>query len=188
MIGLRAPGIGQGQDPHRQEKPPRGTLWSLKAEQACLLFSPSGAPNAAIASLTSVPPGADEGGTPSQCPLVSPPKTCPHQPENPSSTRQQNQASNVGSSRLPKHHQPMKSGTENLLVKPTRPPSSPCPCRGRTPLPLRCFLLEPCRHEGFIITLSYLMDRNLSSPRFELLFNITTPNILCHPLCPPMFW
>lgn len=52
------------------------------------------------------------------------------------------------------------------------------------PLPLRCFLHEPCRREGFIITFSYVMERNLSSPRFELLFNITTPNILCHPPVP----
>lgn len=119
---------------------------------------------------------------PSQRPLVSPPNTCPHQPENPSPTGQQSQAGNVGSARLPKHHQPMKSGTENLLVKPMRPPSSPCPCRGRTPLPLRCFLHEPCRHEGFMLWKETFLPPDLNC------YSILQPRIFfVTPLCPSMF-
>lgn len=131
MIGCRAPGIGQGQDPHRQEKPPRGSQWSPKTEQARLLVPPCGAPNAAFASLKSVPTGADEAAL-LPGPSSSPPHTRAHTSlEIPAPRGSRTRPTGrVGSPRLSRPHQPMKSGTENLLIKPTRLPSAPRPLRG----------------------------------------------------------
>lgn len=90
-----------------------------------------GAANAAFASLMSIPAGADEAallpGT-----SGSPPHTRAHTSlEIPaplgSGTRP---TGRVGSPRGPRPHQPMKSGTVNLLIKPTRLPSAPRPLRG----------------------------------------------------------
>ena len=131
MIGCRAPGIGQGQDPHRQEKSPRGSPWSPKTEQARLPVPPCGAPNAAFASLTSVLTGADEAALlpgHSGSPACTRAHTSLEIPA-PLGSRTR-PTGRVGSPCLSRPHQPMKSGTENLLIKPTRLPSAPPPLRG----------------------------------------------------------